>query len=148
MKKSDQVGVGMILVVDDDELTRLAIGYALRAGGQPASVGCSDGTEAREILSHGIFSAVILDLFMPHVSGWQILTWVRANRPSLPVIVVSGYDSSLIREECLRDGAFDYLVKPIDERRLMNCIQRALETPPREPQPDAFAEAATGVFPG
>jgi DNA-binding NtrC family response regulator len=148
MKKSDHVGVGMILVVDDDELTRLAIGYALRAGGQSASVGCSDGTEAKQILSRGIFSAVILDLFMPHVSGWQILTWIRANRPSLPVIVVSGYDSSQIREECLRDGAFDYLVKPIDERILMDSIRRALEAAPREQRIDSFAEAATGVLPG
>jgi CheY-like chemotaxis protein len=139
MKEPDQDGLGPILVVDDDEITRLAIGYALRAGGLPGNVGCSDGTEAKELLCRCVFSAVVLDLFMPHVSGWQILAWIRDNRPSLPVIVVSGYDSSQIREECRRDGAFDYLVKPIEERPLINCLRRALGLPMRKPRLEILA---------
>jgi DNA-binding NtrC family response regulator len=128
-EKSNPEESGAILVVDDDDLTRLAIGCVLRVNGQPKSVGCSDGTQAREILNRGIFAAVVMDLFMPHVSGWQLLAWIRKNRPSLPVIVVSGHDSNLMREECRRDGAFDYLVKPIDERLLMKSVQRALNHP-------------------
>ena len=115
-----------ILVIDDDELTRLAIGYALRRDGEAASVGCRDGLEAREILSRGTFSAVLLDLFMPGLSGWAVLSWIKQNRPTLPVIVVSGHDSVEIKEECRRDGAFDYISKPFDERALMRSVHRAI----------------------
>ncbi len=128
-----------ILVVDDDEITRLAVGSALRNGGQFASVGCSDGTEAREILSRGAFAAVILDLFMQRISGWQILAWIRQERPALPVIVVSGYDGEALREECRRDGAFDFLAKPIDERALLSCVRRALGLPLSQKRFDVFA---------
>jgi DNA-binding NtrC family response regulator len=126
MKKSNRDEREPILVIDDDEVTRLSIGYALRRAGQPKSVGCGDGAEAREILSRCGFSAVLLDLFMPHLSGWAVLSWIRKNRPELPVIVVSGHDSDEIKEECRRDGAFDYIAKPFDERMLIRSVDRAL----------------------
>jgi DNA-binding NtrC family response regulator len=127
MKKSRPDDREPILVIDDDEITRLSIGHALKQAGQPRSVGCSDGAEARDILSRRGFSAVLLDLFMPRLSGWAVLSWIRKNKPGLPVIVVSGHDSDEIKEECRRDGAFDYIVKPFDERVLIRSVDRALD---------------------
>jgi len=127
MKKSNGDEREPILVIDDDEITRLSIGHALRHAGEPRSVGCGDGAEARVILSQRGFSAVLLDLFMPRLSGWAVLSWIKKNRPGLPVIVVSGHDSEEIKAECRRDGAFDYIAKPFDERVLIRSVDRALE---------------------
>jgi DNA-binding NtrC family response regulator len=115
-----------ILVIDDEEQTLLSVGFTLSANGLPRAVGCGSGRQAMAILAAEPCSVVLLDLSLPGTSGTEILAWIRRNMPGLPVIVLTADGSPRTRQSCMRGGAFDYLVKPVDEDSLVGAVRRAL----------------------
>jgi DNA-binding NtrC family response regulator len=72
-------------------------------------------------------SVILLDLFMPHVSGYDLLEAIARDFPGVPVIVATGSDRLDSAVRCMRRGAFDYLVKPVEPDQLIPSLQRALE---------------------
>jgi DNA-binding NtrC family response regulator len=70
---------------------------------------------------------MLLDLTMPGLSGEEILERVQPEYPDLPIIIITGVNDLDTAVQCMRSGAHDYLVKPVEETRLMTSVRRALE---------------------
>jgi DNA-binding NtrC family response regulator len=70
---------------------------------------------------------ILLDLTMPHISGMEILKRLRVEYPYIPVIIVTGINEIDTAVECVREGAVDYMVKAVEENRLISGVRQALE---------------------
>ena len=110
-----------VLLVDDEEQFLASVSRALRVEGINHVVKCQDSREVMSILSETEFSVVILDLLMPELSGLDLLPLILGDFPELPVTVVTGVNKVETAVECLKTGAYDYLVKrwtaPASQRR-------------------------------
>jgi DNA-binding NtrC family response regulator len=115
-----------ILIVDDEEHTRIALGTALEMLGHPGAVACATLAEARRELEGGGFALVLLDLHLTDGSGEALLATIAAAHPEVPVIVVSGTNEVSTAVRCMRASAVDYLVKPVDPAALEAAVRRAL----------------------
>ena len=116
-----------ILLIDDEELFLASTSRALRSEGINRVVQCGDSREVMSTLSKDDFSVVVLDLMMPHLSGKDLLQLILADFPDVPVTVVTGVKDVGTAVECLKTGAYDYLVKPVDVTELAATIRRGLE---------------------
>ena len=116
-----------ILLVDDEEQFLFSASRALKAEGINHVVQCQDSREVMPTLSKGDFSVVVLDLMMPNLSGLDLLPLILADFPDLPVTVVTGVKEVETAVDCLKTGAFDYLVKPVDSTRLAATVRRGVE---------------------
>ena len=129
-----------ILVVDDDPLIRGSLYEMLR--GQRFEVEmASDGAEAIDHLKRRPFQLVLTDWKMPQVDGMSLLSHIRTHYPDVSVVLITGFGSVTSAVEAIREGAFDYLTKPIQPEELEATIQRALSqyAPPGEDVDDPFA---------
>jgi DNA-binding NtrC family response regulator len=116
-----------VLLVDDEEMALAAADFALRTQGITNLARCRDAREVPGLLGSGEYSAVLLDLSMPHLSGRELLPAIVQEHPELPVIVLTGANDVETAVRCMKDGAFDYLLKPVDEARLESALRRAIE---------------------
>ncbi len=115
-----------VLLVDDEEQFLLSMSVTLAAEGINHIVECQDSREVMGRLAQQSFSVVLLDMSMPHVSGRDLLPLIVRDYPDVPVIIVTAVNEVETAVECMKSGAFDYLVKPVDEVRLLPCIRRAI----------------------
>ena len=116
-----------ILLVDDEENLLLSFDTVLRSNGINNIICCSDSRRAKFTLEQQQIGLILLDLFMPHVSGEQILEAVSRDYPDIPVIIITGVDAVNTAVKCIKMGAFDYMVKPVEAGRLLTSVIRALE---------------------
>jgi two-component system, NtrC family, nitrogen regulation response regulator GlnG len=70
----------------------------------------------------------VLDLTMPHLSGQALLEQVAGEYPDIPIVLMTATNDLETAVQCMRTGASDYLVKPVEENRLVASVKRALET--------------------
>lgn len=116
-----------ILVVDDEERFRNLIRSFLSEDYDVLLA--ADGRDAMESyeLHAGCIAAVITDVQMPWVNGWELVEWLYRQRPRLPVVVVSGHAGGgtkhLLRREVV------WLKKPFDFKELLATLKRMLEAP-------------------
>jgi len=115
------------LIVDDEINTLKASATILKMNGSKDVVTESDSRRVMEIMNAGGIDVVILDLYMPHVSGMELLPLLRERHPQVPVIVVTAAYEVERAVECIKSGAFDYLVKPVEHERLLITLQKAFE---------------------
>lgn len=128
-----------ILIVDDDAFQRRMIRIKLQTHGFEVNE-AKDGTEALQFLEHQNYRAVLLDIVMPRLNGWEVLDQIR-NRHScdaLPVIMMTARDTDYDVDAALARGANDYLTKPIDFAALNRRIESCAPLPP--PAEDAAKE--------
>jgi two-component system nitrogen regulation response regulator GlnG len=116
-----------ILLVDDEPQALQSFDIALRSGGITNIVSCQDGHKALSVMSKLEVETVLLDLWMPRMSGEEVLSLIRHERPDIPVVIVTGLNEVDTAVRCMRQGAFDYLVKPIEKERLVTTVMRAIE---------------------
>ena len=116
-----------ILLVDDEAHTLASFDIALRSSGLNNTIRCQDSREVITILQKQDIDLLLLDLMMPHVSGQEILAQVKQDFPDIPVIIVSGVNELDTAVQCMREGAFDFVSKPVDVERLLPSIRRAME---------------------
>ena len=116
-----------VLIVDDEELTRLSVRTALLQDGITNIVECENGQEVRGRMPAESFAAVILDLSMPGLPGEELLRLLLEERPETPVIVSTATNDLETAVRCMRAGAFDYLTKPVDQTRLLASLHHAIE---------------------
>ena len=115
-----------ILIVDDD---RVILNFLSRKLGLLGYL-CDtepDGLKAIHRVKAEHFDAVILDVNMPYIDGTEILYFLRRTEPDIPVVMISGMDSTDIVRKTLREGAYDYLVKPLCLDELEVSVRRALQ---------------------
>src|SRR5467141_457356 len=113
-----------ILIVDDERELRDSCASVLQYDGYQVTT-CSRGEEARDLLKRNKFDIVLLDLYLPEISGMRLLQHCLDTHPDTIVIMITGnpsVDSSL---EALRAGAWDYLPKPFSGTHLQILIGRA-----------------------
>lgn len=116
-----------IFLVDDERAILRAFRISLQIAGIKNIVEISDG---RKVLAHlGAREAevMVLDLSMPHLDGEEILAQVAEKFPDLPVIVATGLNDVQTAVRCMRGGALDYLVKPVEPAKFVASIKQAIE---------------------
>jgi two-component system response regulator HydG len=116
-----------VLVVDDDEAHAEALSEALELDGCVVRVAHSGG-RAIELLSEETFDACLTDLVMPDRSGIEVLREAIQLQPDCAVLLVTGHESVRTAVEAMREGALDYLSKPVDLSELRTRLQRAVES--------------------
>ncbi len=116
----------VILIVDDDPVAVELIRVSLMSQGFENIEFCTDSRLAMETVRTRPISVVLLDLFMPEVSGFDILQLIVQELPGLPVIVLTVDDSVDAAVKCMRIGAFDFMTKPVDRNRLGSSVNNAL----------------------
>jgi DNA-binding NtrC family response regulator len=115
---------GRILIVDDDANMCRMIEAFLRPQGFESSWYTSAET-ALAALPTGEFEAVVTDLNMPGMNGVQLCERIVANRPDLPVVVITAFGSLETAVAALRAGAYDFVTKPIEMEMLLVALRRA-----------------------
>ncbi len=102
-----------VLIVDDEESELESFETALKLGGITNIIKCLDSREVLSILSNHEIECILLDIIMPHISGEELLPGLRENFPQVPVIIISGVDEVETAVECIKKGAWHYMVKPV-----------------------------------
>jgi DNA-binding NtrC family response regulator len=115
-----------LLVVDDEKNIREGLAAALEMDGYEV-VTSKDGLEGWKRFEKGDIDLVITDLKMPGMSGEEFLRGVGAETPGLPVIVLTGHGTVENAVAAMRNGAYDFLTKPVNLDRLSILVRRALE---------------------
>ncbi|MDD5284823.1 MAG: sigma-54 dependent transcriptional regulator [Desulfuromonadaceae bacterium] len=115
-----------ILVIDDDDSGREALTLLLRSAGYKV-ISAASGEEALDIIDREQFQVIVSDLFLPDKSGLDILQSVRKVATTTEVIVVTGHASAQTAVRAMKEGAFDYITKPIDFDELRIVVAKALE---------------------
>ena len=116
-----------LLLVDDEVHTLRGYEILLLAEGISSVLACQSGQEALTHLSQGGIACILLDLAMPGMSGEEVLSIVTRDYPETPVIVVTATNDVETAVRCMKAGAFDYIVKPVDPTRLVTAVKRALD---------------------
>ncbi len=116
-----------ILLVDDEEAARNSMRRTLRSRGFEEVVTLADGAAALAWLERGSAALMLLDLAMPGVRGEEVLANVAARWPELPVVVVTGQQEVRTAVTCMKLGAFDYLLKPVEAEELLATVEKVLE---------------------
>ncbi len=111
-----------ILIVDDEESLRLSMKFKLKSAGFDVDTAV-DGEEAMEKRKAQPADVVLLDINMPRMSGIEALTLIRQNYPQTETIMLTGFADFSTAIECLKIGAKDYLVKPVDTTELVTRLR-------------------------
>ncbi len=117
---------GRILVVDDEENVRITTAAILEQEGYDVAT-ASDGREALEMAARAHYDLVLTDLRMDDMDGITLLHELQTRHPNLVTIVLTGYASIESSIDALRQGVYDYLVKPCVVDDLKRTVRRALE---------------------
>ena len=115
-----------ILVVDDEEGARESLKELLKEYGYRA-VGAASGEEACEKIQKDVYDLVITDLRMEGISGIDVLKIARSQSYGPEVLLTTAYGSIESAVDAIKLGAFDYLAKPLDSKRVMVTVKQALE---------------------
>jgi CheY-like chemotaxis protein len=116
-----------ILIVDDTRTSRAKLTEILEAQGYHVTV-ASSAEEATPLFLTQEFNLVITELMLPGMSGLNLMKIVKERCPDSDVVIISSNASSFNTLKALRQGAYDFIVKPIDDETVLyNVIERALE---------------------
>jgi DNA-binding NtrC family response regulator len=116
-----------VLIVDDDvSVTNYLMVFMMQTEKYEPTV-INDSREIPELLKRENFDAMILDMDMPYISGFDILKMIREKNISTPVIVLTGVADVELAVDSMKIGAFDYLTKPVDDNHLLEVIDKAIE---------------------
>jgi two-component system response regulator HydG len=115
-----------VLVVDDDSAHRTMLRTLISGWGYAVSE-ADDGAAAIESVKATSYDLVLMDVRMVKVSGLEALEKIKSYNPAIPVIIMTAYSSVETAVEALKQGAHDYLTKPLDFDKLRLILERAME---------------------
>ncbi|MGD9200546.1 MAG: sigma-54 dependent transcriptional regulator [Chitinispirillia bacterium] len=116
-----------ILIVDDENDILQTYPIALRLNGINNVITCNDSRDVMPILKTTNCGIIILDITMPHNDGISLLKSIVSDYPDITVIMLTGCNDAEIAVTCMKMGASDYVVKPIDNIRFVTSIRKAIE---------------------
>ena len=120
---------GKVFIIEDEEHVRKTVGLALKQGGYEV-LEAADGAEAIAAIQSWPtgFSvhAIICDLALPKVIGHDLIAFIRATLPSVPVIVLTGHPDVQGAASLFKQGVVDYLIKPAQAQTLLDAVRRAI----------------------
>jgi DNA-binding NtrC family response regulator len=123
MKRSKAMAVKVLLVDDEKEFVDL-LGERMSARGMEVS-STTSAADALKIAEEQTFDAIVLDLMMPEMDGLEVLKNLKAKRPELQVILLTGHGTIEKGVEAMRLGAMDFVEKPADLDALTEKIKKA-----------------------
>jgi putative nucleotidyltransferase with HDIG domain len=127
-----------ILVVDDEETIREIVSSML-GGAHFQTRQASSGVEALAVLGTGEeFDLVLSDLMMAEMDGIALLERAKERYPDMPVVMVTAVHDIQVALQALRNGAYDYLLKPFEREQLLATVRRALEHRRLKRENDAY----------
>jgi DNA-binding NtrC family response regulator len=116
-----------VVLVDDEPEILFSYEVMLRGAGFGTILTCSDSRDVLSLLAGNEAGVVVLDLQMPHLSGKDLLEEMAVQYPQVPVIIVTAANELTTAVACMKAGAFDYQVKPVEINRLVASVRKALE---------------------
>ena len=116
-----------ILLVDDEEHFLLSAELTLSSNGINNTETCSDSGTVIQLLRKKPYSLVALDINMQHVSGIELLRQIVQSYPQTPVVMITAVNDVDSAVVCIKEGAFDYVVKPVNDTKLVTTVRRGLE---------------------
>ncbi len=114
-----------ILLIDDDESFRQILEYNLKKEGYDV-VSVPDGRKGLKRIDTESFGVVISDIKMPGIDGMEVLRRVKTEHPETLVIMITAHGSIEMAVEAMREGAFDYITKPLNRDALYMTLEKAL----------------------
>jgi len=133
-----------VMFVDDDDLARQMYGFMLRRAGYNV-VAVSSAEEALRQLDESPADVVVSDIMMPGLSGLDLLKKIREQRRDCEVILITASANVELAVEALREGAFDYLVKPVEVQKFLGALARAGDALRRRWRPPSAKGTTTYV---
>jgi DNA-binding NtrC family response regulator len=137
----------IVCIADDEEGIRFGLSRLFSRAGYEV-IGCETGAEVVEHARTRHLDVLLLDVRLSGpMDGHAVLQHVRRIDPELPVLIITGYGTIEQAVSAMKDGAADYIVKPVDNARLLNKVGSRLELGRRHPQELGEAACATGGTP-
>jgi DNA-binding NtrC family response regulator len=115
-----------LLIVDDEKHIREGLEKALTLDGYDVKL-ASDGQAALDMIEEGSVDLIITDLKMPRLSGEELMKETLDRYPYLPVIILTGHGTIENAVDAMRNGAYDFITKPLNIDKLSLIVKRALE---------------------
>lgn len=116
-----------ILIIDDEESVIMSLTTSLKANGINNIIDCKDSRDVMGIVNSAELEVILLDLSMPYIPGHELLKKIHDGYPQIPIIIITGTNEVQTAVDCMKAGAFDYMVKAIEENRLVSGVNRAIE---------------------
>jgi DNA-binding NtrC family response regulator len=116
-----------VLIVDDEAEMLDSEALALQINGIEPVLTCSDPREAMGIIARHPECVAVLDVTMPHLDGLELLKRIGETYPDVTVVMMTGLNDVGTAVKCVKLGAFDYMLKPIDQQRFLATVRKALD---------------------
>jgi len=132
-RETGESGTWDVLVVDDEQVVGDSIRLVLGAEGMRVAV----ARDAVSGLAHPALAGcklVLCDLMLPDRPGTELVRAIRSRHPEVPVVVITGYATTIHNAQAMEAGATDFLAKPFDDGELLEVVWRALAAKASEPK--------------
>jgi len=124
-----------VLVIDDEKVVLDSVNKILADEGYDVETNLSGREGLKEALNSD-YDIVLTDIMMPDIGGMKVLRDIKRKKPSLPVVMITGYASVKSSVQAMKLGAADYVEKPFTPDQLIKAVDTALETAAsQEPEP-------------
>lgn len=115
-----------VLIIDDEENMRYMLQLTLESEGYDVEL-ASNGAEGIQKAQHNHFDFIVCDIKMPKVSGLDVLTSVIESSPNIPVIMISAFGTIDSAIQAMKQGAYDYVMKPFKQDEILLTLKKAEE---------------------
>ncbi|MBN2012008.1 hybrid sensor histidine kinase/response regulator [candidate division KSB1 bacterium] len=127
MEHSQTLHIQRLLVVDDEEIVRKSCAAVLRRAGYQVDTE-ENGVKALQALAKGSYDIVLVDLKMPLMNGLELLKTIRRDFPHVQVIIMTGYATVENAIFAMKEGAYDFVLKPFKADQLQMIVNRCAKT--------------------
>ena len=124
LESFENSGVYVVGLVDDDPSVRRSVSRLLESDGFNV-LAFGEPSRFLQYLSDHFVEVVVLDLWMDHMTGIELLTQLSAKSPYTRVIFITGHDDAAARANIMQSGAFDFFLKPFDDGQFLAAVRRA-----------------------
>lgn len=115
----------IVYVVDDDRAVRTGLARLLRSAGLAVHT-CASAAAFRDLERNDLVGCMVLDIRMPGEDGMELQANLVAQNVDLPIVFLTGHGDIPMSVEAMKQGAVDFLTKPVDEEVLLDAVHRAL----------------------
>jgi DNA-binding NtrC family response regulator len=116
-----------VLIVDDEDQFSTITAAALFSEGISNNIICNDNRNLVELIEKHRPGIILMDIMMPHATGSELLPFIKKEFPDITIIMVTGVNDVRVAVEAMKNGAFDYILKPSRKDELVSCVRKAIE---------------------
>src|SRR3990172_1671108 len=135
-----------VLVIDDDPVVGKSFQRVLDGGKGYAVISATSGAEALDRLAREDYDVVYADIKMPGMDGLEVTERIKASRPWLPVVIITGYGSEANEKRAAALGVAGFLNKPLSPEMIEGSAQLALQREAKAETPKIEAQGGAALF--